>query len=725
MIKNHTFHYIAALFFGLCVSMQGWAQKTVSTAQAQKVAGTFTHSRMAAMPLQLVYTATKNGKLKAGADTTTANVYYHIFNVGKNNGYIIVAGNDAAAPILGYSDSGSWDDSNLPPAMQDLLNQYQKEIQWAIDHKWKPGTNTQKSWANYRNGIMPVSYKASSPSASSGPSAPVMEAALSGSGNGSFNYTPGTTLLQTKWDQNAPYNGLYPTSTSLGITTNNGTPNPYTGCVVTALSQILYYWYQRGYTGNVVNNPEFTVHGITFTNTGIASGKATVSGGNTATYTFPGVPLNTTFDWQDMALTYNSKSSAASKTAVATLMQAVANAIAATTAAAVPSVSPAMTIYSGGTGTSVSYSSFSNVAYKYFGKFHPTPDPCWNTTGNQLNDGINYSGQYSSTASIGNYISFFGLADSTWGFPILQSDLGPYKNWLAGFINNGLPLFYCINIFKGTNATKDTLNSTTSNEGGHAVVCDGYDITQGDTLFHFNFGWSGQSNGFLSIDPLLYSNVYGSNTPIMNTPALLSDIVNSAGTTMPSQMGIAIFPTTVVAASPITLLNFTAKAQNGNTALLQWTTATESNNKGFAIQRSTDGANYMTIGFVNSQATGGNSSMPLNYNYTDQSPLSGNNYYRLQQTDLDGTTTYSGIANAQFNGLISIYPNPARSVVTVSIQSAAAYKLIDASGATVQQGRLQLGRNEISVSGMASGIYFLQIVTNNGTTNTHEIEVVK
>jgi surface protein len=177
---------------------------------------------------------------------------------------------------------------------------------------------------------------------------------------------------------------------------------------------------------------------------------------------------------------------------------------------------------------------------------------------------------------------------------------------------------------------------------------------------------------------------------------------------------------------PITLQSFTVQAQNNNTALLQWTTATESNNKGFVVQHSTDGIDFTTLDFVNSKAAGGNSSAQLNYNYTDTHPLNGVNYYRLQQTDLDGTVKYSDVRSVQFSDLLSVYPNPVQSVLTVTgVSSEATYTLLSANGTTVMQGTLLASnKNQISVSGVADGIYFLRIVIN-GAVNTFKISVEK
>ena len=180
----------------------------------------------------------------------------------------------------------------------------------------------------------------------------------------------------------------------------------------------------------------------------------------------------------------------------------------------------------------------------------------------------------------------------------------------------------------------------------------------------------------------------------------------------------------VTTASPVTWLNFTAQKQ-GNTALLQWQMATESNNKGFAVQRSSDGQNWQTIGFVNSKAANGNSAQPLSYQYTDNAPLSGINYYRLQQQDLDGNIGYSSVANINFGVLQTlIHPNPASTQFTVTVGANSNFQLINVGGSIVLKGILKAGDNTINVSSLADGVYVLRVVTGN-SVKTYEVLVRK
>lgn len=109
--------------------------------------------------------------------------------------------------------------------------------------------------------------------------------------------------------------------------------------------------------------------------------------------------------------------------------------------------------------------------------------------------------------------------------------------------------------------------------------------------------------------------------------------------------------------TPVTLTSYTAKA-NGNNALLQWATASESNNSHFIVEHSTNGKEFTLLTTVNSEGDKGS-----NYAYTHSNPSAGINYYRLSQQDYDGTVEFLGVqaVNFSFNGVersVVVYPNP-------------------------------------------------------------------
>ena len=110
---------------------------------------------------------------------------------------------------------------------------------------------------------------------------------------------------------------------------------------------------------------------------------------------------------------------------------------------------------------------------------------------------------------------------------------------------------------------------------------------------------------------------------------------------------------------PIDLLDFSATVE-GPAVRLDWTTVSETNNDYFTIERSPDG---LTFDVVTTVVGAGNSNTKLFYTTYDEDPLPGLSYYRLRQTDFDGSFSYSQIVSAQFSkqaSAISVFPNPVR-----------------------------------------------------------------
>jgi hypothetical protein len=188
---------------------------------------------------------------------------------------------------------------------------------------------------------------------------------------------------------------------------------------------------------------------------------------------------------------------------------------------------------------------------------------------------------------------------------------------------------------------------------------------------------------------------------------------------------------------PIQLSAFNA-VRNGSNALLTWATATESNNKGFNVQVSADGATYRTLSFVASQST--NSSLPLSYKYTDMEPSkTGTRYYRLQQVDVDGKSSYSPVRAISFNGstatdvALVAYPNPMNSNDNLGLQlqggsivNGLAYvKLVDMAGRTVSDQQLQIIDSSLSLGNLGaltSGLYMAKVTLPDGSTKTVRIQ---
>ncbi len=116
------------------------------------------------------------------------------------------------------------------------------------------------------------------------------------------------------------------------------------------------------------------------------------------------------------------------------------------------------------------------------------------------------------------------------------------------------------------------------------------------------------------------------------------------------------------APSPVTLKHFTARAINKQVELT-WATLSEINNDYFTIERSEDGKEFTEISKLKGA---GNSVQELSYKLTDYLPITGRSYYRLKQTDFDGTFTYSTVQSVfigETTPTLSLSPNPASSQV--------------------------------------------------------------
>ena len=91
---------------------------------------------------------------------------------------------------------------------------------------------------------------------------------------------------------------------------------------------------------------------------------------------------------------------------------------------------------------------------------------------------------------------------------------------------------------------------------------------------------------------------------------------------------------------PVNIISFKGEKNETNDVLLEWQTNSEINNDYFTIEKSTDAIHYDFLARVNGA---GNSNAPLSYNYTDINPGTGIKYYRLMQTDYDGTISNAGL----------------------------------------------------------------------------------
>ena len=138
-------------------------------------------------------------------------------------------------------------------------------------------------------------------------------------------------------------------------------------------------------------------------------------------------------------------------------------------------------------------------------------------------------------------------------------------------------------------------------------------------------------------------------------------IFTSAGGNWVAQMATFISTSSLIIL-PIDLLSFTGQCNNNN-IVLEWATASETNNDYFTIERSEDGTNWSVIGTVKSA---GNSSIIQKYSFTADETNNKISYFRLGQTDIDGKFQYFNTiqVNNCYKDLIglNIYPNPSNGI---------------------------------------------------------------
>lgn len=209
--------------------------------------------------------------------------------------------------------------------------------------------------------------------------------------------------------------------------------------------------------------------------------------------------------------------------------------------------------------------------------------------------------------------------------------------------------------------------------------------------------------------------------PTCTNPDIISDITLNSTNREVHNLDFGIVGTIIL---PINLTSFDAH-KNGEVSQLAWITASEQNNKGFEIHRSKNGLNWTKIGFVESKALKGTNKSSLIYNYTDEQPLPGINYYRLKQTDLNGNFVFSKTVVVRFNNLtnvIAVYPNPTRDVVNIKgLQGGEMLYVLDFTGRRLLRQRAGKEMEKINLSQYGTGLYQIIVRDLNGTNLSFKV----
>jgi hypothetical protein len=174
---------------------------------------------------------------------------------------------------------------------------------------------------------------------------------------------------------------------------------------------------------------------------------------------------------------------------------------------------------------------------------------------------------------------------------------------------------------------------------------------------------------------------------------------------------------------PVELVSFNASVVNGNVQL-SWSTASETNNSGFSVERRNVNNNTYTswqnIAFVDGKGT---TSQQTSYSYTDNNVNTGKYQYRLKQIDFNGTFSYSDVVNVDINvpqkfALEQNYPNPFNPTTSVKfslpVESKVTIKIFNLIGqevAEITNRNYDAGSHTVLIDGslLTSGLYFYTI----------------
>jgi hypothetical protein len=192
------------------------------------------------------------------------------------------------------------------------------------------------------------------------------------------------------------------------------------------------------------------------------------------------------------------------------------------------------------------------------------------------------------------------------------------------------------------------------------------------------------------------------------------------------------------AALPVEMVSFNAASRDrgwGFEVVLDWKTASESNNFGFEIQRSLDGRMFEKIGFI---AGAGSSSAVQTYSYIDKEVSSGKYYYRLQQLDTDGAVTLSDVKEVNLAAperyeLGQNYPNPFNPATEIMFKVKAegrvqliVYDILGRQVAQLVDAKLNAGVHKVSFDGrsLPSGMY-LYVMKTAGYHEVKKMALIK
>jgi hypothetical protein len=256
-----------------------------------------------------------------------------------------------------------------------------------------------------------------------------------------------------------------------------------------------------------------------------------------------------------------------------------------------------------------------------------------------------------------------------------------------------------------TNTNTVNINDDFSNDWGTTVNNTGVI----NVLYDLNNYGSIVNDGGLIVD--------GSANSNSGTISGTGNLCNSDGVTDPTGGSKGVSCPICVGEQgnlPVEMVEFKA-AFNGSAVIISWTTVAEINNERFEVLRSVDGVDFQMVGTV---AGNGNSNIKINYDFTDNSPVSGVVYYALRQVDYDGTSVLSKIieVNVDTENDAMVYPNPVNGGSDLNIEThnntEKVVEIYNVAGSKVRSFNSCDSHIVLNTDGIERGVYIVRIIWN-------------
>jgi len=577
-------------------------------------------------------------KYTPGIAVTLTQTYYnnanvpalYVFNITNSNGFVIVAGDDAVQPVLAYSTESHFYTVNMPAHIAWWINGYREQI----------------------GEVMAVGKEA----------APVIAEQwnrLLANGNGgtvAARATAVAPLISTLWDQMPYYNDLCP------VPGGDGSATP-TGCVATAMAQVMYYW-QWPVTG-------------TGSHTYMEDDYGNLSADFGAT----------TYDWANMPLALDENSAPAQITAIATLMYHCGIGVEMDYDLAENGGSGAMSISNGG-----SWPCAESALTDYFG---------YDASSQQGLDRGDYPDDEEWIANLKNSLDQ--------SFPILYGGSSPegghewvidgyddddffHCNWGWGGMSNG---YFTVN-----NMDPDALG--TGGGGG---------------------GFNDMQDAIVNIHPINNTTPPGDDTPPDDTTPTDGDIVVNAALNMNATsiywnqsftISSALFNNTgsnfsgdyTAAVYRASDNSFVSYIQTFSNQIIMTQTAPDVSFTTSGIAAMTPGQYYARILYRKQGSS------------TQWIPVPVADDEIINRVNITVVNNPSGIDDISLADLIDVYPNPAQETVHINLDrfvpEVKAITLFNIQGQTIRQVSLS-NHIDLSVSDLSSGVYFIRLDSGAGT----------